>query len=64
MSAVLVLNRKKRSGFLWCFALGAAITFTVLGSLPQAWATAWHRRKWWYIVLGALMVLMALQTWA
>lgn len=46
------------------FALGAAITFTVLGivaaSLGQLLGTG---AKWWYIVLGSLMVLMALQTW-
>jgi cytochrome c biogenesis protein CcdA len=46
------------------FALGAAITFTVLGvvaaSLGQLLGTG---AKWWYIVLGILMVLMALQTW-
>ena len=46
------------------FALGAAITFTVLGvvaaSVGQLLGTG---AKWWYIVLGALMVLMALQTW-
>lgn len=46
------------------FALGAAITFTVLGvaaaSVGQLLGAG---AKWWYIVLGALMVLMALQTW-
>lgn len=46
------------------FALGAAITFTVLGvaaaSVGQLLGTG---AKWWYIVLGALMVLMALQIW-
>lgn len=46
------------------FALGAAITFTVLGvvaaSVGQLIGTG---AKWWYIVLGILMVLMALQTW-
>lgn len=46
------------------FALGAAITFTVLGvvaaSVGQLLGTG---AKWWYTVLGILMVLMALQTW-
>jgi cytochrome c biogenesis protein CcdA len=46
------------------FALGAAITFTVLGvaaaSVGQLLGTG---AKWWYLVLGALMILMALQTW-
>jgi len=46
------------------FALGAAITFTVLGvvaaSVGQLLGSGAKR---WYIVLGILMVLMALQTW-
>ncbi|MDD4312222.1 MAG: cytochrome c biogenesis protein CcdA [Eubacteriales bacterium] len=46
------------------FALGAAVTFTVLGvvaaSVGQLLGAG---AKWWYIVLGVLMVLMALQTW-
>ena len=46
------------------FALGAAITFTVLGvvaaSVGQLIGSG---AKWWYLVLGVLMVLMALQTW-
>ena len=46
------------------FALGAAITFTVLGvvaaSVGQLLGSG---AKWWYLVLGVLMVLMALQTW-
>jgi len=46
------------------FALGAALTFTVLGvvaaSVGQLLGSG---AKWWYIVLGILMVLMALQTW-
>lgn len=46
------------------FALGAAITFTVLGvvaaSVGQLLGSG---ARWWYIVLGVLMVLMALQTW-
>lgn len=46
------------------FALGAAITFSILGviaaSVGQLLGTG---AKWWYLVLGVLMVLMALQTW-
>ena len=46
------------------FALGTAITFTVLGvvaaSVGQLLGSG---AKWWYLVLGVLMVLMALQTW-
>lgn len=46
------------------FAIGTAITFTALGT---AASLAGHligtSAKWWYIVLGILMVMMALQTW-
>jgi cytochrome c-type biogenesis protein len=46
------------------FAVGMAVTFTALGTiaslLGRLMGTA---SKWWYIALGALMLLMALQTW-
>lgn len=46
------------------FALGMAVTFTALGTaaslLGKLMGTS---SKWWYITLGILMVLMALQTW-
>lgn len=46
------------------FALGMALTFTVLGTaaslLGKLMGTS---SKWWYIALGILMVLMALQSW-
>ena len=46
------------------FAAGMAVTFTVLGSaaslLGKLMGTS---SKWWYIALGILLVLMALQTW-
>jgi len=46
------------------FALGAAITFTALGVTASAMGRLIGTgAKWWYIVLGVLMVLMALQTW-
>lgn len=45
------------------FAIGMAVTFTVLGTaaslLGKLMGTA---STWWYLVLGVLMVLMALQT--
>lgn len=45
------------------FALGMAVTFTALGTaasmLGRLMGTS---ASWWYIVLGVLMVLMALQT--
>ncbi|NLL53319.1 MAG: cytochrome c biogenesis protein CcdA [Peptococcaceae bacterium] len=46
------------------FAAGAAVTFTVLGiaaSLTGRLIGTWT--SWWYIILGVLMVLMALQIW-
>lgn len=46
------------------FALGMAATFTALGTaaslLGKLMGTS---SKWWYIALGILMLLMALQTW-
>ena len=46
------------------FALGTAITFTVLGTLASLLGRLMQGTgQWWYIALGVLMVLMALQTW-
>ena len=46
------------------FAFGSAVTFTALGiaaaSLGQLLGSG---AKWWYLVLGALMILMSLQVW-
>jgi cytochrome c biogenesis protein CcdA len=46
------------------FALGTAVTFTTLGTLASlAGNLIGTSAKWWYIVLGVLMLMMALQTW-
>jgi len=46
------------------FALGAAVTFTTLGVLASvAGRMIGNASSWWYLALGILMVLMALQTW-
>jgi cytochrome c biogenesis protein CcdA len=46
------------------FALGTALTFTVLGVIASlAGKFIGTSSPWWYIALGILMVLMALQTW-
>jgi cytochrome c-type biogenesis protein len=46
------------------FAGGSAITFTVLGVIASLAGTLMGMSaSWWYILLGVLMVLMALQTW-
>lgn len=45
------------------FAAGMAITFTVLGSAASILGKLLQGAgAWWYILLGVLMVLMALQT--
>lgn len=46
------------------FAAGAAVTFTALGAIASlAGKLIGTSASWWYIILGALMILMALQTW-
>ncbi len=46
------------------FAAGTAITFTALGVIASiAGKLIGSASSWWYIVLGVLMLLMALQTW-
>lgn len=46
------------------FALGSAVTFTVLGVLASAAGRmVSNAGSWWYLLLGTVMVLMALQTW-
>lgn len=46
------------------FALGLTLTFTVLGVIAAtAGVLMGSAQKWWYLALGVLMVLMALQTW-
>lgn len=57
-------NTKKALRLSLTFAAGMAVTFTVLGTaaslLGKLMGTS---SKWWYIALGILMILMALQTW-
>lgn len=47
------------------FTLGMAITFTALGATASVLGklVAFGTASWWYLILGALMILMALQTW-
>jgi len=46
------------------FVIGSAVTFTVLGVIAAtAGRLMGNSADWWYIVLGILMILMALQTW-
>ena len=55
---------KKAAKLSLVFAIGSAVTFTVLGVVAASIGyLIGVGAKWWYLVLGALMVLMALQTW-
>lgn len=55
---------KKAFRYSLVFCLGMAITFTVLGTAASLLGKIMQGTgTWWYIVLGVLMVLMALQTW-
>lgn len=46
------------------FMMGTAVTFTVLGIIASLVGNLMgNAASWWYIVLGLLMVLMAMQTW-
>ena len=46
------------------FAAGMAVTFTALGTAAALLGRLMQGTgSWWYIVLGVLMILMALQTW-
>lgn len=57
-------DTKKAFRLSLTFALGAAVTFTVLGVVASvAGKLIGASANWWYIVLGVLMVLMALQIW-
>lgn len=59
-------QRDTRRAFLLSvtFAAGSAVTFTALGvTASLAGRLIGGAASWWYLVLGVLMVLMALQTW-
>lgn len=50
--------------FSLTFAAGTAVTFTTLGVAASAAGKLMGTSgSWWYILLGALMVIMTLQTW-
>ena len=57
-------NTKRAFRLSLTFALGSAVTFTILGVIASlAGKLMGTSAGWWYIILGVLMVLMALQTW-
>lgn len=56
------INRAFRLSLL--FSLGMAVSFTILGTLASLLGKLMQTSgSWWYIILGILMVLMALQIW-
>jgi len=59
-------NRDTKRAF-WLsltFAAGSAVTFTILGTVASLVGKLMGTSSsWWYLLLGVLMVLMALQTW-
>jgi len=57
-------NTKRAFRLSLTFAAGSAVTFTALGVIASiAGRLMGTSASWWYILLGVLMVLMALQTW-
>lgn len=57
-------STKKAFRLSLVFSLGMAVTFTVLGTAASLLGRLMQGAgSWWYILLGVLMVLMALQTW-
>lgn len=57
-------DTKKALKLSLTFALGTAVTFTTLGVIAaSAGKLMGTSNPWWFIILGILMVLMALQTW-
>jgi len=57
-------NTKKAFTLSVVFSLGTAITFITLGIIAtSAGRLMGTSSTLWYIILGVLMVLMALQTW-
>jgi cytochrome c-type biogenesis protein len=57
-------DAKKAFRYSLAFCGGTAVTFTVLGILASLLGRLMQfTGSWWYIFLGVLMILMALQTW-
>lgn len=57
-------STKRAFAYSAVFAVGTAITFISLGIIAtSAGRLIGNSSPIWYLVLGALMVLMALQTW-
>ncbi|NLC87464.1 MAG: cytochrome c biogenesis protein CcdA [Clostridiaceae bacterium] len=56
-------NTKRAFKLSVVFAIGMAITFTILGALASILGKFMQSGgSWWYIILGIIMVMMAMQT--
>lgn len=57
-------DTKKAFRYSLAFCGGMAVTFTILGTLASLLGRLMQfSGSWWYLILGVLMILMALQTW-
>jgi cytochrome c-type biogenesis protein len=57
-------NTKRAFWLSAVFSVGMAFTFTILGTVASLLGRLMQGTgSWWYILLGVLMLLMALQTW-
>lgn len=57
-------DRKKAFRLSLVMAVGMAVTFGAFGSLASVLGHLLHDvGMWWYLILGAVMILMALQVW-
>jgi cytochrome c biogenesis protein CcdA len=57
-------DTRKAFRYSLVFCAGMSVTFTVLGTTAALLGRLMHvTGTWWYLILGVLMILMALQTW-
>jgi cytochrome c-type biogenesis protein len=57
-------DTKRAFRYSLAFCAGTAVTFTALGTLASLFGKLLRGSgSWWYILLGTLMALMALQMW-
>ncbi len=57
-------DTKRAFGYSLAFCVGMAAAFTALGTLASLFGKLMRGSgSWWYILLGTLMALMALQMW-
>ncbi|MBP7402576.1 MAG: sulfite exporter TauE/SafE family protein [Clostridia bacterium] len=57
-------DTRKAFRYSLAFCAGMTVTFTVLGTAASLMGRLLSvAGSWWYVVLGVLMILMALQTW-